>query len=131
MAISKSNPRTSVFVSQKAAYYSATNFQDHDLFVPERWLPNSGYESDRKDVMQAFSYGPRNCLGKKYVHVAVLRTLLTIFLSLAYHEMHIIFATVLWHFDLELCSESESWIDQKVYTLWSKPELWVKFRPVH
>jgi cytochrome P450 len=50
--------------------------------------------------------------------------------SLAYHEMRIIFATLVWHFDLELCPESESWSNQSAHFVWDKPELWVKAKPV-
>ena len=45
---------------------------------------------------------------------------------MAYHEMRLIIAKLLWHFDMELCVESEEWIKQKVYTLWEKPPLMVK-----
>ena len=48
--------------------------------------------------------GPRNCLGK----------------SLAYNEMRVILARILWNFDLELCSDSEHWDRQITYTLWEK-----------
>ncbi|EUC39561.1 hypothetical protein COCMIDRAFT_10351 [Bipolaris oryzae ATCC 44560] len=106
--------KTSVAIAQKAAYSSALNFKDPQDFVPERWLPGSGYNTDRKDVLQPFSFGPRNCIGK----------------NLAYHEMRVIGAMILWNYDLELCPESKSWMDQKVYTLWEKPELMVKLRPV-
>jgi hypothetical protein len=44
--------------------------------------------------------------------------------------MRIIAAMMLWHYDLELCPESKNWIDQKVYTLWDKPELMIKARHV-
>ncbi|KAL1620285.1 hypothetical protein SLS56_009719 [Neofusicoccum ribis] len=107
--------KTRVSVPQWASYRSTLNFKDPNDFVPERWLPDTGYDSDRKDVLQPFSFGPRNCLGK----------------NLAYHEMRIIMAKVLWHFDLELCPQSDNWADQKTYSLWEKPGLWVKAKPVH
>lgn len=50
--------------------------------------------------------------------------------SLAYHEMRIIMAKVLWHFDLELCPESANWADQEAYSLWQKPELWCRAKPI-
>lgn len=106
--------KTRVQVPQWAAYRSPLNFKDPDSFVPERWLPDGGYDSDRKEVLQPFSFGPRNCLGK----------------NLAYHEMRIIMAKVLWHFDLELCEQSDRWADQKVFNLWQKPELWCRARPI-
>ncbi|KAK0640198.1 NAD-dependent protein deacetylase hst2-1 [Lasiodiplodia hormozganensis] len=106
--------KTRVSLHNWSAYRSEKNFKDPDSFVPERWLPNTGYDSDRKEVLQPFSFGPRNCLGK----------------NLAYHEMRIIMAKVLWHFDLELCSESANWADQEAYSLWQKPELWCRAKPI-
>lgn len=44
--------------------------------------------------------------------------------------MRIIMAKVLWHFDLELCEQSDRWADQKVFNLWQKPELWCRARPI-
>ncbi|KAK0647791.1 Averantin hydroxylase [Lasiodiplodia hormozganensis] len=107
--------KTRVAVPNWAAYRSPLNFKDPESFIPERWLPGTGFDSDRKDVFQPFSSGPRNCLGK----------------NLAYHEMRIILAKVLWHFDLQLCAESNNWADQKTYGLWEKPELWVQAKPRH
>lgn len=75
---------------------------------------NSEYASDNKAALQPFSTGPRNCLGK----------------NMAYHEMRIILASVLYDFDFELCPESENWADQKVWTLWTKHPLIVKLRAV-
>ncbi|OAA68551.1 Fum2 [Niveomyces insectorum RCEF 264] len=57
---------TFLFVAQYPAFMSPRNFKDPESFIPERWLPGSGYDSDRKDVLQPFSVGPRNCIGKKY-----------------------------------------------------------------
>lgn len=57
--------QTRVFVSQYPAYMSPANFKDPESFIPERWLPGTEYNDDRRDVLQPFSIGPRNCLGKK------------------------------------------------------------------
>jgi cytochrome P450 len=59
---------TSVYVSQHAANHSSRNFTDPDAFVPERWMDGERdvrYEDDKREVVQPFSFGPRNCLGKK------------------------------------------------------------------
>lgn len=54
---------------------------------------------------------------------------LTIVISLAYHEMRLILANTLWHFDLELCPESKNWQDQRVYIIWEKQPLMCKLKP--
>jgi Cytochrome P450 len=46
--------------------------------------------------------------------------------SLAYTEMKLMLARVLYDFDLELAEESKDWHKQKVYTLWEKGPLLVK-----
>lgn len=60
---------TAVYVSQHAANHSERNFKNPDAFVPERWLDEGKetYADDKKDAWNAFSFGPRNCIGKKYV----------------------------------------------------------------
>jgi len=59
--------------SAYSAYRSPRNFTDPDEFHPERWLSPTTrqYEADQKDVMQPFSYGPRSCIGKKYMHIGL------------------------------------------------------------
>ena len=37
--------------------------------------------------------------------------------------MRVLLTTVLLHFDLKLCKESDDWSDQKVFTLWEKKPL--------
>ncbi|KAF2676351.1 benzoate 4-monooxygenase cytochrome P450 [Lentithecium fluviatile CBS 122367] len=108
---------TTVMLPQYAAYHSPSNFKDPETFVPERWLPEgqAEYGSDHKDVLQPFSYGPRNCLGK----------------NLAYHEMRLILASVLLNFDLELCEEAEGWPKQENFILWSKGPLMVRLKAVN
>jgi cytochrome P450 len=58
---------TSVYVSQHATNHSARNFSDADAYVPERWTGDEKYQDDKREVVNPFSFGPRNCLGKKYV----------------------------------------------------------------
>jgi cytochrome P450 len=62
--------------------------------------------------------------------MAVWTESLTVQHSLAYHEARMILAKVLWHFEFELCPESDKWLDQKVYLLWDKTPLMVKARHV-
>lgn len=51
--------------------------------------------------------------------------------SLAYHEMRLIMAKVLYAFDFELGAESEGWMDQDTYILWQKKPLMCKLRAVN
>jgi hypothetical protein len=51
--------------------------------------------------------------------------------SMAYHEMRLVVAKVLYAFDFELASESDGWLDQSTYILWEKKPLMCKLRPVN
>jgi len=106
---------TAVYVSQHATNHSARNYKDPTAYVPERWLGDERYKNDNRDSFNPFSFGPRNCLGK----------------NLAYAEMRLILAKVLFNFDLDLVDKTHDWMkDQKFYTLWEKPSLMVKLKPV-
>ena len=106
---------TSVSVSHWACYHSVENFRDPDKFVPERWLGDDRYKDDRKKALQPFSLGPRNCLG----------------MNLAYAEIRVILARLLWNFDIELCDESKNWMEGiKVFMIYQRPSLMVKLTPV-
>lgn len=62
------NPsQTSVSMAYLAAFHAEANFVDPESFCPERWLDGADakYDADIKAVMQPFSFGPRNCLGRK------------------------------------------------------------------
>ncbi|KAJ6103326.1 hypothetical protein N7486_005753 [Penicillium sp. IBT 16267x] len=97
-----------------ASYHSASNFASPHDFLPERWLgQNARFDGDKRDVLQPFSLGPRNCLGK----------------NLAYCEIRLILCKLLYHFDLTMCPESTNWVDQEVYFLWDKPRLMVTLQP--
>jgi cytochrome P450 len=59
--------QTFVQCSIFSAARSPINFKDPETFVPERFLPEGAeeYSTDRRDALNPFSFGPRNCVGKK------------------------------------------------------------------
>ncbi|KAL9105033.1 MAG: hypothetical protein Q9187_008831 [Circinaria calcarea] len=58
-------PGTTVEVNIYAANHASRNFSAPDEFIPERWMGDERFVDDRRDVMQPFSFGARNCVGKK------------------------------------------------------------------
>lgn len=57
--------------------------------------------------------------------------MLTCVTSLAYAEMRLVMAKILFNFDLELVDTTTDWIrTQKVFTLWEKQSLMVRLKPV-
>ena len=106
---------TSVGIPSWAASRSPLNFRDPESFIPERWLGDARYANDRREASQPFSTGPRGCLGR----------------TLAYAEMRLILARMLFEFDLELMESSRSWLeDLKNFAFWQKDPLMVKLKPV-
>ncbi|EXJ66737.1 uncharacterized protein A1O5_09932 [Cladophialophora psammophila CBS 110553] len=111
--------RTCVGVHHMSAYHSDTNFHRARDFCPERWLPEvqgdpaSPFSHDQRDAFKPFSTGPRDCIGR----------------NLAYHEMRLILAHVLWNFDLRLAPQSRGWTEsQRTFALWEKPPLMIELR---
>jgi hypothetical protein len=47
--------------------------------------------------------------------------------SLAYAEMKLVLARIIYDFDFELADPGLDWFDQRVYTLWDKKPLFLKF----
>jgi cytochrome P450 len=106
-------PETRVSVHHYATYRSAANFCNPDAFVPERWLGDPAYRDDRRETVQPFAYGPRDCLGK----------------NLAMHEMRLILARVFFRYDLEICEDSMDWTQQRAFVLWEKKPLMCRLKP--
>ncbi|EXJ90170.1 hypothetical protein A1O3_03239 [Capronia epimyces CBS 606.96] len=106
-------PNTTVAIYHWAMYRTGRHFKRPLEYLPERWLKESWFEEDDRSVMQSFSYGPRNCIGR----------------NLAYVEMRLLLARMLFSFDIEATPAIEGWLDQKVYLLWQKPPLWIKLKP--
>lgn len=94
---------------QYGANHSSTNFYQPNDFIPERWLENqqssSPFVNDKKGAQKPFSLGARSCLGYK----------------LAYLELRLILAKMIWNFDISRPNGSESgldWTRQKTYAVW-------------
>ncbi|KAF4498270.1 Isotrichodermin C-15 hydroxylase [Fusarium agapanthi] len=105
---------TAVSMPHWPAYYSELNFRDPKKFVPERWLDDPRYASDNRPILSPFSLGPRDCIGK----------------NLAYTEMRLLLARMLWKFDLEAVPTEKDWYDQKIFFLWEKGGLPIKLQEV-
>ncbi|TEA14427.1 Cytochrome P450 monooxygenase aclL [Colletotrichum sidae] len=104
-----------VAIHQWATYHKESNFRDPFGFHPERWLGDPGYADDRREALQPFHLGPRNCLGR----------------NLAYVEMRTMLARVIWNFDMVLAEDSQDWMEkQMIYVLWAKGPLNVYLKPV-
>ena len=71
---------------------------------------NADYSGDRQEAFQPFGWGHRDCLGR----------------NMAMHEMRLILASVIMQFNLKLCDESQDWLEQKVFVLWSKKPLFCR-----
>ncbi|KAL2262294.1 hypothetical protein VTK26DRAFT_1846 [Humicola hyalothermophila] len=101
-----------------AMHYYSRNFENPHDFIPERWLDGAEGrcpEKGRQGASQPFSVGPRNCIGR----------------NLAYVEMRIILARLVWNYDLALADEaSQRWMDCKTYILWLRGDLNVRLTPV-
>jgi cytochrome P450 len=106
---------TYVSVAQWACYHSPSNFASPNDFIPERWLDDPRFAGDDRKAYQPFSVGPRNCIGQ----------------NLAWAEMRMILARLIWNFDLRLDKKSEDWlVGLKAWAVYEKSPLWVSLTPV-
>lgn len=112
---------TTVSVCMWAATKSSRNFHNPYEFRPERWLNRDANTTDKLSASNAFSLGPRGCIGK----------------HLAYMEMRLIMGKLLWWNDVErvvgcgneVWDPSNDYEKMTVHTNWSKKGLKVKLRP--
>ncbi|KAF9873045.1 cytochrome p450 [Colletotrichum karsti] len=104
---------TRVMVSQWSIYRNDKYFAEPLTFIPERWLGDPRFENDDRSALQPFSFGPRNCIGR----------------NLAYSEMRVILARVIWNFDMKVADDSTNWTEQKLFGLWKKGPLNVHLTP--
>jgi cytochrome P450 len=79
---------------------------DPEAFRPERWLENKSAEfgMDKQNAIQPFGVGPRSCIGR----------------LLAWAEMRLIMARLVWRFDV-LPADTEAgwlqWDQQRTFTV--------------
>ncbi|KAF2965734.1 hypothetical protein GQX73_g7855 [Xylaria multiplex] len=105
---------TSVSIPIYAISNSALNWTQPESFIPERWTgEDERFANDKRESSQPFSYGPRNCIGR----------------NMAYAEMRLVMARLIWHFDVESATTGD-WMDQRVFLVWEKGPLHIKLRPV-
>lgn len=84
-----------------------------ELFLPERWLPLDHLDSpiatthDKKDMFQPSSVGPKACLGK----------------GLAYAEIKLILARLVWNFHFGLADEGFAFEKQRAFLFRERPPL--------
>ncbi|KAI0180479.1 cytochrome P450 [Hypoxylon sp. FL1284] len=106
---------TSVAVWQYASNHDPTLWTQPQKFAPERFLGDPAFDGDKLDSMRPFSVGPRDCIGK----------------NLAYAEMRLILAKIIFNFDIRIHDDSRKWLDtQKFFVFWEKPSLNVYMIPV-
>ena len=101
-------------------------FHAPDTFAPERFLPKSHpyaqpelFSKDDQTAFQPFGLGSRGCIGR----------------HLAYAEIRLILARLVWRFNMELDEVrlireqgTAEWVDQKSYRFWERRPLWVWLR---
>ncbi|KAM0541843.1 hypothetical protein ACHAO7_010255 [Fusarium culmorum] len=105
-----------VDVWQWAVHNNPDHFALADQYVPERWLENNDprFANDAKQALNPFSLGPRDCIGK----------------NLAYAEMRMILARVLWNFDIGLHPDTRGWEKRaRSYILWERGAMHVMLTP--
>lgn len=92
-----------------------------ESFLPERWLPEgssdpqSPFFGDKRHAMQPFSVGPRSCMGQ----------------HLAWAEMRLILAKLLWHFDFAATDDEAKqlrWEDLRTFLLVEKRPVQLRMR---
>ncbi|KAL5049291.1 Versicolorin B desaturase [Aspergillus fruticulosus] len=108
---------TRVGVSHLGAYYAPYNFSHADKFIPERHLTGikseEPFRHDNYAAYQPWSVGVRNCIGR----------------NLAYAEVRLTLAKLLWHFDMTLDNgRTGDFLDQKIWSIWAKRELYLQIR---
>ncbi|KAF1967976.1 cytochrome P450 ClCP1 [Bimuria novae-zelandiae CBS 107.79] len=104
---------TIVTIWHWALYHNENFFRAPFEFHPERFLGTEKFASDARHLLQPFHVGRRACIGR----------------SLAYVEMRLTLARLLFRLDVELTDQSLKWAEQlRPYNLWFKASLYVRIK---
>jgi cytochrome P450 len=105
-----------------SVFQDEKHFSSPSTFAPERWLDadnkndkvKSAYPTHNTKAFYPFSLGPHGCLGQ----------------NLAWLEMRLLLALLLFRFDFELASKSKlpGWSEQSIHWTWEKRPLRVEIR---
>lgn len=106
---------THISVHPTTLYQSPANFFHPKSFSPERWLPAGirpkEFDNDRREVLQPFGLGPRNCIGQK----------------MAWSSMRLVLARMVWNFDLQVVEGRRcDWTKLKTFIIVQKEPVWVR-----
>ncbi|KAK2011419.1 cytochrome P450 [Colletotrichum eremochloae] len=105
---------TTIDAWQWSLYHNPDHFARAEEFIPERWLDDPRFANDAKKVMQPFSIGPQNCIGK----------------NLGNSEMRLIMARLLWNFEIRPTEDIHRFYNEsEVYLLWEKGPVNVYLTP--
>lgn len=105
-------PGTVCSVDMWSVHHNPKYWTDPYSFRPERWLGEG--LGDNKVAFYPFILGPRACLG----------------INLAYLEMRIILALLVFTYDWEMVNpDLDFWNDARTTLFWVKPAVMVRFHP--
>ncbi|KAF2692138.1 cytochrome P450 [Lentithecium fluviatile CBS 122367] len=103
--------QTTLGVHMWSVTHNPKHFVGPYAYRPERWLEGT----DDLDASKPFLIGPRMCMG----------------INMAWIELRILMAKLTLLFDFELVDKNLDWTgNQECYTLWQKPSLYVRAKPV-
>lgn len=92
-----------------AAYRSQRNFRDADAYIPDAWLGHPHFATDERDFYRPFLFGHCNRIGKKYVNLEFIRSLVH---SIGALEPRLALARMTWKFNLGICEETD--LDRRI-----------------
>ncbi|KAK2005978.1 cytochrome P450 [Colletotrichum eremochloae] len=105
---------TTIDIWQWALHHDPEYFSRVEEFIPERWLDDPSFDNDVKKVVQPFSVGYRNCIGK----------------NLANAELRLILSRLIWNFEIRPVVDIHKFYeDSEVFMLWEKGPMEVHLTP--